>query len=143
MSLLKTFIAGFVSVLIFHQGVIALLYFAGLTSRAPFVLTPTAPLGIPQVVSLAFWGGVWAIVLWPLIQRATSRSRYWLTAFVLGAVAPSLVAWFVVAPLKGQPMAGGGQMKILMAALLANGAWGLGVALLRQGMSPWRIDKAQ
>jgi len=49
---------------------------------------------------------------------------------VLGAVGPSLVALLVVFPLKGQPVAGGGKPAIIAGALLLNGMWGLGVALL-------------
>jgi hypothetical protein len=54
---------------------------------------------------------------------------YWVWALVLGAIAPSLVALFIVFPLKGEPVAGGGKPVILVGALLLNGAWGIGVAL--------------
>src|SRR4051812_12108204 len=101
MQILKAFVAGFVSVLVFHQGAVAVLYGLGLTQRAPFALTPTAPLGVPQVVSSAFWGGVWGVALWPLVRRLAPRMGFWVAAIVLGATGPSLVAWFIVAPLKG------------------------------------------
>jgi hypothetical protein len=38
-----------------------------------------------------------------------------------------LVVLFVVMPLKGMPMAGGFDPKLIAGALLLNGAWGLGV----------------
>jgi hypothetical protein len=129
MTQLRAFVAGFLSTLVFHQGLLALLHGAGATPLAPFDLSATAPLGVPRVISLAFWGGIWAIVLWQLIRRATGW-RHWLTALVLGAVAPSVVALCVVYPLKGLPLAAGADAKIWAGALLLNGVWGLGVALL-------------
>lgn len=127
MTLVKPFVAGFLSTLIFHQGMLALLHAAGATPRVPYVMTPTPPFGVPQVLSLAFWGGVWGIALWMAIGNL-SGSSYWITALVIGALAPSAVALFIVFPLKGQPVAGGWDPAILIGALLLNGAWGLGVA---------------
>jgi len=127
-NLLKAFLAGFLSTLIFHQGLLAVLHGAGATDRKPYAVTPTPPFGVPAVISLAFWGGIWGILLW-LAIRSAAGTTYWLLAIVLGAVAPSLVALLVVFPLKGQPVAGGWQPAILVGALLLNGAWGIGVAL--------------
>jgi hypothetical protein len=127
-NLLKSFLAGFLSTLIFHQGLLAVLHGAGATDRKPYPVTSTAPFGVPAVISLAFWGGIWGILLW-LAIRSAAGTTYWLLAIVLGAVAPSIVALFVVFPLKGQPVAGGWQPAILVGALLLNGAWGIGVAL--------------
>ena len=69
MNYLKAFLAGFASTFIFHQGLIAILHAAGTIPRVPYSFAPTAPFGIPQVVSLAFWGGVWGIPLWMAIRR--------------------------------------------------------------------------
>jgi hypothetical protein len=129
MAYLKAFIAGFASTLLFHQGLLWLLYTAGVAPRAPWNMTPVPPLNVPAVVSLAFWGGVWGIVLWALI-RASRGGAYWARALVIGALGPSLVAWFIVMPMKGMGLAGGGDPKIIVGALLLNGAWGLGVGLL-------------
>ena len=81
------------------------------------------------MISLAFWGGVWGIVLWALID-ASGDGAYWIMALLIGALGPSLIAWFVVMPMKGMGLAGGWDPKIIVGALLLNGAWGLGVALL-------------
>lgn len=129
MTHLKAFIAGFVSTLSFHQGLLWLLYAGGVSPRAPWNLAPVPPLGVPAVISLAFWGGIWGIVLWALI-RASRGGAYWTRAIVIGALGPSLVAWFVVMPLKGIGFAGGWDPKIIVGALLLNAAWGVGVALL-------------
>ena len=53
----------------------------------------------------------------------------------VGAVA---VALLVVFPLKGMPVAGGWDPKILVGALLLNGAWGIGVAVLMRLMGARR-----
>ena len=123
----KAFLAGFFSTLIFHQGLLAILHAAGATPRAPYALDPVPPLGVPAVLSLAFWGGVWGILLWLVIAGAEG-TRYWLLALLLGAIAPSAVALLVVLPLKGQPAGGGWKPAVIVGALLLNGAWGLGVA---------------
>jgi len=124
----KAFLAGFFSTLIFHQGLLAILHAAGATPRAPYSLDPVPPLGVPAVLSLAFWGGVWGILLWLVIAGAHGP-RYWLVALLFGAVAPSAVALLVVLPLKGQPAGGGWKPAIIIGALVLNGAWGLGAAL--------------
>jgi hypothetical protein len=130
----RGFIAGFASTLMFHQGMLMLLYSAGLTPNMPFVLQPTQPLGVPEVYSLAFWGGAWGIVFLWVVGHLPQGRPYWIDSVIFGAVAPSLVAWFVVMPLKGMPMGGGWHAAGIATALLVNGAWGLGTGLfLRLG----------
>jgi hypothetical protein len=129
MPYVKAFIAGFVATLVFHQGVLAAFYAIGLIPRPAFDLTPVPPLGVPAVISLAFWGGVWGIVIWGLIRNARG-ARYWLYAIVLGAIGPSLVALFIVLPLKGGAVAANWDPKLIVGALILNGAWGFGMALL-------------
>jgi hypothetical protein len=129
MNLWKAFLAGFLSTLIFHQGLLAILHAAGRTARAAYDMTPTRPFQVPAVLSLAFWGGIWGILLWLAIRGLAGSPGYWLLAIGLGAVAPSLVALLVVFPLKGQPVGGGWKPEILIGALILNGAWGFGVAL--------------
>jgi hypothetical protein len=122
------FIAGFVSTLVFHQGVLALLYLAGAVPHAPYDLRAVPPLGLPAVISLAFWGGVWGAAIWLLLNHL-GGAAYWVWAVVIGAIGPSVVALFIVYPLKGMPVAGGWDRTLLGTALLLNGAWGLGLAL--------------
>jgi hypothetical protein len=126
---LRAFVAGFASTLVFHQGLLWLLYAGGVSPRAPWSMTPVPPLHLPAVISLAFWGGVWGVVLWAMIG-ASRGGAYWAQALVIGALGPSLVAWFVVMPMKGMGFAGGWDPNIIVGALLLNAAWGVGVALL-------------
>jgi len=130
---LKAFVAGFVSTLVFHQGVLHLLNVSGQVQRAAWNLDPVPPLGVPSVVSLAFFGGLWGILIWQLI-RSSRGARRWALATVLGAILPSAVALFVVFPLKGMPLAGGWDPKLIVGALLLNGAWGLGLVPLMRAM---------
>ena len=126
MPWLKSFIAGFLSTLVFHQGVMLLFHFAGLVPM-PWNLSPVPPLGVPAVLSLAFWGGVWGLPVWWLIRRF-SGATYYLWAIVAGAVGPTAVAMLVVFPLKDIPVS----PDIVVGGLIVNGAWGLGVAVLMQ-----------
>ena len=124
------FLAGFVSTLTFHQITIALLAAWGVLQTSAYDLRPVPPLGTPQVINLAFWGGVWGCV-WALIAPHAPRSvPVWLAGLAFGALLPSLVGWLVVAPLKGQPIAAGWNVARLWIAPVVNGLWGLGTALL-------------
>jgi hypothetical protein len=131
--LLYAFFAGFIAVLVFHQGMLTILHATGFTPRAPFPVGPTEPFHVPAVWSLAFWGGVWGLIF-AMVDRFFARGAgYWISAIVFGALALSLVAWFVVAAIKGQPLAGGWKGSAIMIGLLVNGAWGIGTALLLNG----------
>jgi hypothetical protein len=122
------FVAGFVSVLLFHQGAAALLYALDLVPRAPYSLQPTQPLGVPVVTSAAFWGGVWGAVLAATFARLEG-AKLIIAATIFGAIFPTLVAWFIAAPLKGNPMAGGFAPAAMLIGPIVNGAWGLGTGL--------------
>jgi hypothetical protein len=124
------FIAGFLGVLIFHQLMLGLLHLIGLTASQSYALRPIPPLGIPAVLSAAFWGGVWGIVFAMVHQRFPRGSAYWVAAFLFGAVFPTLVGWFIVQPMKGMPIGNGWQPAGMLTGFLVNGAWGLGTAFI-------------
>jgi hypothetical protein len=131
-TLIIGFAAGFLAVLAFHQPLLALLNEVGFVKAATYSTQPTQPFGIPQVLSLSFWGGVWGVLL-AVVQRWFPRGAgYWITAAVFGAVFPTLVAWFIVAAMKGQPVAAGGDVHRMMTGLMINAAWGIGTAALLQ-----------
>jgi len=98
------FAAGFLSVLIFSHGMIAVLHPTGLFPFGPWDMTPVPPLGVPQTFSGAFWGGLWGVVYALLEPRLTARLGWWQGGIVFGAVLPMLVFWFVVMTLKGAPV---------------------------------------
>jgi hypothetical protein len=129
-AIILPFIAGFISVLIFHQGVWAAFAAAGKTPFPAWSMTTVPPLGIPQVISAAFWGGIWGILMWALWPILGTSLGYWPYMIGVGAVATSAVALMVVGPLKGRPFAAGWSPAIWIFALLVNAAWGLGLGLL-------------
>ncbi len=123
------FVAGFLATIIFHQLTVALLRGIRVAPLLPYSMAPTEPFGIPAVLSLAFWGGIWGIIFL-LVHRSFPRGPlYWIMAFLFGAIFPSLVALLIVLPLKGRPAGGGWYPPLLLTAFLANGAWGIGTAL--------------
>jgi hypothetical protein len=129
-SLGMAFLAGFLAVLVLHQPMLSLLHAIGLTPARGYAMRPTPPLDVPQVFSSAFWGGIWGIIFVALGARPGRGPRYYAASVLFGAVVLTCVAWFVVAPLKGQPIAAGGQPSRMVIGPLVNGAWGLGLAFL-------------
>jgi hypothetical protein len=122
------FVSGALAVLLFHQGAAALLHALALTPRAPYSMAATAPFGMPQLWSIAFWGGVWGVLLAAALGQLRGGALI-AAAVVFGAVLPTLVAWFVVAPLKGQPVAAGFVPAAMLIGPIVNAAWGLGTGI--------------
>lgn len=132
MKWLKWFIAGFLAVPLGHQLVLWVLNAIHFIDRAPFSMSPTKPFGVPTWISLSFWGGIWGIILGLILWRMRGP-KYWLLAILIGAIAPTLVAGLVVAPLKGLPTPKGPQ--IIAVGLIVNGVWGLMTAVFYRVMS--------
>jgi hypothetical protein len=132
MPLLKTlllgFVAGFLATLIFHQSLWYVFNLVGLIppGRPAWPLDPIPPFGVPSVVSKAFWGGVWGALLAPILQNLREEA-YWIGWIVIGSIALTLVAFFVVPPIKGEPIPE--LWPRFLAALLLNATWGFGTAL--------------
>lgn len=126
--LIVGFFSGAVAVLVFHQGALGLLHALELGARAPYSTEATPPWGVPVLWSLTFWGGVWGVALAAALGRLDG-ARLVLAAALFGAVLPTLAAWFVVAPLKGQPTAAGVVPLAMLIGVLVNGAWGLGTGI--------------
>jgi hypothetical protein len=129
-SLATGFVAGAVAVPVFHQLLLGLLYLTGVVPFAPFSLAPTKPFGVPDIVSISFWGGVWGVVFTLTVARWFRGAAYWIASFVAGGGALTLVFAFVVWPLKfgGLPPQLGG---LFVIGFLLNAAWGIGWALCR------------
>ena len=122
------FLAGAISVFVFHQGFILIAWQLGLLPNAPYSLEPTAPLGVPRVISSAFWGGLWGIALALLLERLRRTSWLWV-AILFGGILLPLVGILVVGPLKGGALAWPSST-MLLRGFIINGVWGLGAALL-------------
>jgi hypothetical protein len=124
------FVAAVVSVLTFHQGMWAIFHFLalpGLGMPAPFPTDGVPPFGLPRIVSLCFWGGVWG-ALFGAVYRGPRASLWW-AGLILGFAA-ALTGLFLVAAIKGLPIGGSWMPGNWIKSLTINGAWGLGVGLL-------------
>lgn len=86
-----------------------------------------APFGVPRVVNLAFWGGVWGLVLNLLFARIRGPG-WWLAWVLAGAIAVAGMAIWGVPAIKGQPLATPTAQRLMISGFL-NGAWGLGAAI--------------
>lgn len=140
--MLGGFVAGFLATLIFHQLTLALLKVLYNAPIPLFSMKPTSPFGVPAVFSLAFWGGIWGIIFVMIHQRFPGGGGYWLSAFLFGGIAPTLVALLVVLPLKGKPLGADWKGIIWLTAFLINGAWGIGTGVfLKFIFSRYRVAK--
>lgn len=133
MWLLLGFVGGFLSVLTFHQGTGGIFYLVGWGNNPPYSLRSTSPLGVPQVISLAFWGGVWLTVFAAALTWLPASMRagiaFVVAGFIFGAFVISPFNWFVLAPLRGQPLGNGFVLANMLRGMLFNGIFGLGGAL--------------
>ena len=137
-TILLGFVAGFIAVLVFHQGTAVLLHLlttkagvaTGVFGRVPFPYNtaPVPPFGVPAVLSWAFWGGAWGVALAALLRGL--RLPGLLFGFVFGALVLTLVGFRVAASLKGLPAFAGGNRQAWWRVALLNGVWGWGAALL-------------
>lgn len=143
--LLFGFICGALAVVVFHQGTVYVLYHqfplikavtgavdAFRPATAGFNIRPVPPLGVPQVMSLAFWGGVWGILLAALIRWVPVPDL--LTGFLIGMAATAF-GFTVLAQMRGLPMWADGNTITITRVVLLNGAWGWGTAALLRPFS--------
>jgi hypothetical protein len=130
------FVAGALAVLTFHQATVWLLSFVGGQGNI-YSLRPVGPLRVPQILDLAFWGGLWGCVFALLADRFPRSWPLWLTGFAFGAIVPTLVGWFVVAPLKHEPVAQGFVPSRMWRGPIINGMFGVGTALFFDLLRRW------
>lgn len=128
------FIAGALSVLIFHQGVWWLFHLGGLMPP-PYPMTPVPPWSVPLTIDFCFWGGLYGLVYALVVPRLAMP--LWLSGLVLGLIA-TLVLWFVVAAIKGRPIANGWNPRVMLVVLVIHVAWGIGVGLILPLLKPRR-----
>jgi hypothetical protein len=127
-TLALAFLAGVLAVPVFHQILLLVLYLAGVVPIRPFDMSPTRPFGVPALLSISFWGGIWGIIFALTLPRWFRGSRYWIAAAVSGGVALTLVFMFIVWPLKvgGVPA---DMVGLFVIGFVLNAAWGIGWAL--------------
>jgi hypothetical protein len=133
------FLAGALGILIFHQGMYALMQQIGLPLQGKpwnMAAEPSA-FGLPRLLNQMFWGGLWG-VLFANLYHALPGGMGWLKGLLFGMVFPMLLgSWLIVAYIKGAPLfngafaKGGFNVLALRNGFLLNGvAFGLGLGLL-------------
>jgi hypothetical protein len=140
-TVLVGFVAGALSVLVFHQLGFWIANELGYARAPLYSLRPVPPFGVPTILSLAFWGGLWGIAAAFLVPRPPSPFNGVLGWVLFAAVIVTLVNWFVVLPIKGAPMGGGFRMPGLVVVPLVYALWGFGmwlIARLLRSALGWR-----
>ncbi|WP_083632896.1 hypothetical protein [Chromohalobacter japonicus] len=130
------FIAGFFAVLCFHQPMAGLLHAYAIVPFAPYGMTAVPPLGIPQWLSASFWGGIWGIVMLWIFTRFHVTTGLWWKSVLFGGIALTLVALFIVFPLKGRGL----NLAGFPIGFLVNGAWGMGIWVFARCFGLWRVS---
>jgi hypothetical protein len=125
-ALAAGFIAAALSVLVFHQGAILVLWLIGLTPNFPWSFRGNQ-IGVPLIINSMFWGGLWGLVYAYFKDKWPSPAL--LGGVVFGILCSTIIGgWIVVALLKGNPMfAGFAPLRMLISALI-GGMFGLGTA---------------
>lgn len=145
-TLLLGFVAGSLSVVVFHQGMVLILHligqipsfaqFMGQVPNFPWNLTAMKTgLGLPTLVNQMFWGGLWGIAF-AAIGHMIPIAQTALRGAVYGLLGPFLLGGGFLVPLIKQtgPMfwAWPGQRWIVGG--LIGAAFGAGIALILKAL---------
>jgi hypothetical protein len=125
-NLLIGFIAGAIATITVHEAINFVLLKAGLFPREPWSMTPAAVTGVPQIVSAAFWGGIWGSIFAAFVGGGVSRGA------LFGILGPALLGVFLLVPLITErfPMFFGGDLNKIGSVLLILAGWGAATAWL-------------
>lgn len=126
------FIAGALSVLIFHQLGFWLSNELGYTRSVLYNMRGVPPWGVPTIVSSAFWGGLWGIVAAFLVPRLPGALGGVLGWILFAAIIVAIVNWTVVLPMKSGRFNMPG-LPIIVVLPLVYGLWGFGMWLIARG----------
>jgi hypothetical protein len=135
------FLAGALSVLVFHQLGFWLSSKLLNTTFVLYNMRPVPPWGVPTIVSSAFWGGLWGIAAALLVPRMPGALGGVLGWILFAVIIVTLVNWFVVFPIKSLPTGGGFRLPGVVVVPIVYGFWGFGMwliaRLLRHALN-WR-----
>lgn len=130
------FLAGALSVIVFHQSAYAVMSNLGMVQGQPWRMNSfVAPFNVPDLVNQSFWGGLWGI-LFALVVDRMPRVPTWVNGLIFGLLFTMLLgSWIIVALIKGRPLFSGYFQNLDMGRLrngfLLNGvAFGIGLGLI-------------
>ena len=130
-TVIAGFIAGSVSVLVFHQFGFFIANELGLLKVQLYNMRPVPPLGVPTIVSPAFWGGLWGIVgafIVPRLPGGRGRSCW------AGSCSPASSSRSSTGSSccrsRAQPIGGGFRMPGVVVVPLVYAFWGFGMWLI-------------
>jgi len=129
-TIIVGFIAGFLSVLLFHQLGFYVSNSLGFTRAAIYNMAPVAPLGVPAILSAAFWGGLWGILGSFVVPRVPPTFDGPIGWMLFAGIVVTVVNWFVVLPIKGLPIGGGFRMPGVIVVPIVYAFWGFGIWLI-------------
>lgn len=125
-------LAGVLGLLLVHQPAVYVLGQLGLGRGGEiYSMAAVAPFGVPRIVSLSFWCALWGIAFtFLLFPRLGRGPLFFLWAALAGGLLVAAVSWFIVSPIRGQPIAAGGDVTRLAIGWLINGMFALGAAIV-------------
>jgi hypothetical protein len=135
------FLCGAAAVPLFHEGTQFLLYHQfpwlkatlgaadGFRPLAPgFSLRLSPPLGFPEVLNLAFWGGCWGVLLAAVLRLLPAPAL--LAGFLFGSLVCTAFGFAPHYGERGLPFWTVLYLPNWLRIALVNGAWGWGAAAL-------------
>jgi hypothetical protein len=130
------FIAGALSVLIFHQGMVLILHLMKQVPNFPWNMARmNGPLPIPVIVNQMFWGGLWGVgfaALGSLIPIASTVLR----GVAWGLIGPYFLGNAILVPFfKGGAYFWGLQPPRMIIGALIGASFGAGLGLIYRALS--------
>jgi hypothetical protein len=131
------FIAGAITVLSFHEGVIYLLGTAGYIPNRGWSMTPPiAPWGVPRLLNNVFWGGLWG-VLFALVYNWVPGGIAWLKGLLYGLFIVVVSNWLLLPLIKGRVFGQPNQVLFsdwnpqrMLITIAIVGGFGLGLGII-------------
>lgn len=121
------FLAGALSVLVFHQLGFHFAAELGYGRSNLYSMRPVPPWGVPTIVSQAFWGGLWGILGALVVTRLPGLLNGALGWILFSITLVLAVNWFVVLPIKGAPVGGGWRLPGVVVVPIVYALWGFGM----------------
>ncbi len=135
------FFAGFIGVLVAQQPLLALLYALHVAARAPYSTEMTMPMGRPYVWSMAFWGGVWGILLGMFHNRWREGPHFWRDVALFGAIVPTAFSWITTLVMTHHPFGGHWAVGVVLTPFMINAVWALATEVILAGLwIAWRVE---